>query len=85
MLYILHFNIYIINFRLSQFFLSLQKYKRRNNCDKNNDSTTNITNSLADLSCNEIDNNIFDEVGDEYDQSAVDKPYLIKYSDIFGR
>lgn len=64
------------------FFLFLivypQKHKRKNHCDKNNDSTGN----LADLSSNEDDVNI---INGDFEKLQVAKPYQIKYSDIYGR
>ena len=59
-------------------FYRLQKHKRKNHCDKNNDSTGN----LADLSSNEDDVNI---VNGDFEKLQVAKPYQIKYSDIYGR
>lgn len=59
-------------------FLFLQKHKRKSHCDKNNYSTGN----LADLSSNEDEINIID--GD-FKKLQVDKPYQIKYSEIYGR
>lgn len=55
-----------------------QKHKRKSHCDKNNYSTGN----LADLSSNEDEINIID--GD-FKKLQVDKPYQIKYSEIYGR
>jgi sialic acid synthase SpsE len=58
---------------------SFQKHKRKNHCDKNNDSTGN----LADLSSNEDDINIMNE---DFEKLQVDKkPYQVKYSEIYGR
>jgi hypothetical protein len=59
-------------------FHRLQKHKRKNHCDKNNDSTGH----LADLSSNEDDVNI---INGDFEKLQVAKPYQIKYSDIYGR
>jgi hypothetical protein len=67
-----HFSLFL------SFFFSRQKHKRKNHCDKNNDSSGN----LADLSSNEDDVNI---INGDFEKLQVDKPYQIKYSDIYGR
>lgn len=58
--------------------LYFQKHKRKPHCDKNDDSTGN----LADLSSNEDDINI---MNDDFKKLQVDKPYQVKYSEIYGR
>lgn len=64
----------------NSFFLShyFQKHKRKTYCDKNDDSTGN----LADLSSNEDDINLINE---DFKKLQVDKPYEVKYSEIYGR
>ena len=66
------------HFPLFLFSVFLQKHKRKNHCDKNNDSSGN----LADLSSNEDDVNI---INGDFEKLQVEKPYQIKYSDIYGR